>query len=95
MIVRQNLAYTDDESSAERQRLVLNASKELRAILSDIAEEVGGRGKGDEKVEGNAPALDGLDDDSLLSLIETLKAGGGIVEDTTFTNNHINERSEK
>lgn len=41
-IVSRNINGEDDDS-AERQRLAVNASKELRAILADIAIEAGGR----------------------------------------------------
>lgn len=42
-IVKRNV-NAEGEDSTEKQRLVVNASKELRAILTDIAAETGGRG---------------------------------------------------
>ena len=65
-IVKRNL-NTEREATAEQQRLVVNASKELRAILTDIALETGGRGVNSEF--GTPARLD-------LSPLSTLELAG-------------------
>lgn len=68
-ILRQNLDAEED--IVERQRLALNASKELRAILADIAAEAGGRGAAE--AAGNMPGLQDLSEKELEKLIKGLK----------------------
>lgn len=93
--MRQNLDPENEEDSAERQRLVLNASKELRAILADIAEEVGGRGRsGVDRDEPEAIALDVFEEKDLSLLIDHLR-GNEIAKTRTQKDNNINERSRK
>ena len=70
-IVKRNLS-DDGEDSAERQRLVVNASKELRAILTDIAAENGGRGANSEV---GIPARLDLSPLSALELAELIGLG--------------------
>jgi len=70
-VVRQNLDAEEDV--VERQRLALNASKELRSILADIAAEAGGRGG---MGAAEVARMDDLSEEELERLIKGLRADG-------------------